>query len=201
MTTINSLEQPKSAGVFEDLSVLGFSIQEQNSVNGDYRANHSESLPYIIYFKDKEDGNFGIPIPNSNENETYYKKYLETILFELLEEVEPSFLFNDNRFIKICCTHNEKEKIRKSLISNKASENTIVYSVSKLKIKQIDENTVMLKDSDSLVEDFVDHSRFKELVFRMENAGFEYFKDDLFKYTNQKVENIEAGSQRFYSLK
>lgn len=182
--------------IYENLENFEFMIKPQEEGT-------SNETNYVIYFKDKETGDIGIPVPDLNIQETYYKKYVETILLNSLEEIEPSLLFNNNRYISICCNFEQKERIRKELIKKEAKEENFMYSVEPIKMYKNEgkRELYFLEDTQSLGESITKSSRFKELVFRMEVAGFRHVGEGMFAHENAKIETLKDTARRFYSLK
>lgn len=176
MKELESIKLPESAGVFEDLSPLEFMILEKEGVS-------------YFYFRDKSTKEYGVPVPDPSVSENYYKKYLETILFDIFEELEPSFLFDGNNFIKIDTSKEIVESIRRKLILSKATEEKIISSILKFKI--LDDYSVQVIDDGSMFKEFKHDVRFKEIKFRMMCAGFFHKEQDIFIYENQAIESIK----------
>ncbi len=140
-----------------------------------------------IFFKNQDDGTYGIPVPEVKDIETYFNKFPETLILNVVKEYKHSFFYNHYIKVELPLKSEEKdlEDIRRAYekIDAKLDKN-ILYSYDDVKVEFTESGDFFLASvyiTNAFVDGFVNHPRYNEIVFVMEMGGWEHINENNFK--------------------
>lgn len=161
--------------IYKDLNHMEFQADKQEDI-----LSPEGTSSYIFFFRDKNTGDIGIPIPDFTQRcvETYTKKFVETFICDVFDNNTKAYFLDRQMYIQTALTNKEYKAVVKALKNLFCKEKRFMNSLSevdfKLSLNADDEICCDIVDTNMFKQDVSEHVRFKEFSFLMGLCDFHF---------------------------